>query len=60
MGAAMNDAPDVVLITELTSIMDHFDSDDTYGWYGTDLLDWLLAMPPHIRSALAKRLLEDV
>jgi len=55
----MNDAPDLVLKTELTSIMDHFDTDDTYGWDGADLLDWLLAMPPHIRSALAKRLLED-
>jgi hypothetical protein len=55
----MNDAPDLVLVTELTSIMDRFDSDDTYGWDGADLLDWLLAMPPHIRAALAKKLLED-
>ena len=57
MGAAMNDAPDVVLITELTSIMDRFDSD--LGWDGTDLLDLLRAMPKQIRAALAKRLMED-
>ena len=56
-GAAMNDAPDLVLKTELDSIMDRFESD--YGWDGADLLDLLHAMPKDIRTALAKRLMED-
>jgi len=53
----MNDAPDLVLKTELDSIVDRFVSD--LGWDGTDLLDLLRAMPKHIRAALAKRLMED-
>ena len=53
----MNDAPDLVLKTELDSIMDRFESD--YGWDGADLLDLLHAMPKDIRTALAKRLMED-
>ncbi len=56
-GAAMNDAPDLVLITELDDISVGLEEE---AGLGVDLLDKLLAMPQHIRAALAKRLLEDV
>ena len=56
-GAAMNDAPDLVLMSELDDICISLDEEDALG---SDLLDKLLAMPKHIRAALAKRLMEDV
>ncbi len=52
----MNDAPNLVLITELDDIS--VDLEEEAG-LGVDLLDKLLAMPKHIRAALAKRLMED-
>jgi hypothetical protein len=51
----MNDAPDLVLITELTTVL--FDPDKCSD--GSTLLYRLLDMPKHIRAALAKRLLEN-
>jgi len=52
----MSDAPDVVLITELTTVL--LDPDECSE--GSMLLYRLLDMPKHIRAALAKRLMEDV
>jgi len=52
----MNDAPDLVLVTELNSVLDNPD----YCTTGKTLLYRLLDMPKHIRAALAKRLMEDV
>jgi hypothetical protein len=55
-GAAMTDALDEVLIGEL----DYICATGDEGWFmGVDLLDKLLAMPKQVRSALAKRLMED-
>ena len=59
VGAAMNDAPDLVLLDELASVTETLDTAKEGYWSGTDLLDKLLAMPKHIRAALAKRLMED-
>jgi len=57
VGAAMNDAPDLVLVTQLDAICD--DIVDERGT-GRDMLAYLQEMPKYIRAALAKRLLEDV
>ena len=57
VGAAMNDAPDLVLVTELDEICVGLEEE---AGFGVDLLDKLLAMPKRIRVALAKRLMEDV
>jgi len=51
----MNDATTVVLITELEYIADQIDSPVA----GSVLLGYLEDMPKHIRTALAKRLMED-
>ena len=54
-GAAMNDALSTVWIDQLEQVVwkpDHV-------WKGEVLLDRLVNMPKHIRSALAKRLMEN-
>jgi hypothetical protein len=53
----MNDAPDLVLITELDDICIKLQAEDGLG---RDLLAYLQDMPKHIRAALAKRLTEDI
>jgi len=54
----MNDAPDLVVVDELGSLIDALDHESMMS--GTELLDALLNMPKHIRAALAKRLMENV
>jgi hypothetical protein len=51
----MNDAPGLVLVTELDHTLQQLD----YVTDGRVLLYRLLDMPKHIRAALAKRLMED-
>ena len=53
----MNDAPLEVLLDELEQIACNIDDSQTF-WDGAALLERLEDMPKHIRTALAKRLME--